>query len=351
MAEKTEQPTDKKLRDARKEGNLLFSKEIVSTAILGSVIVCVFFMITYVADILYAMMTASVRLAPGHFKTVYGTVLSLTLYFIFVASFVVFVPAFLATIIANVAQIGAYFSVAKLKKGFKALDVVKNAKQIFSKQNLFSFAMNIVKCLIIGLCVYFMVVHFSYDFIKAIPCGIRCTNELYLITFLLLFIFVFFIAIPIAIIDYIFQRYFFLTNLKMSKDEVKREYKETEGNPEIKSYRKSIHQEILASSMESGIKKATVIVKNPTRYAVAIRYEGDETPMPVVLSKAEGYLARRMIQIAEREGIPVYEDVQLAQGLYRDIEAGNYITREFINPVAEVLNVIADLKRKESKKI
>ena len=130
----------------------------------------------------------------------------------------------------------------------------------------------------------------------------------------------------------------------MTKEEVKREYKEMEGNPEIKAHRRQAHREILDDSMLNSVRKASVIVKNPSHYAVALLYDEDKTPLPIVIGKGEGAIAHEILKIAEQENIPVYENVDLAQGLFHDIELGHYITSDFIMPVAEALRYIAQIK-------
>ena len=106
----------------------------------------------------------------------------------------------------------------------------------------------------------------------------------------------------------------------MSKDEVKREYKEMEGDPQVKGKRKQLHQEMLSQNALGNVRKAKVLVTNPTHYAVALDYEKDRTPLPVILAKGEGFLAQRMIRVAQEEGIPIMRNVPLARRLAKNIE-------------------------------
>jgi type III secretion protein U len=131
----------------------------------------------------------------------------------------------------------------------------------------------------------------------------------------------------------------------MSKDEVKREYKEMEGNPEIKGKRRQFHQELMNQNTTQRVRKASVLVTNPTEIAVALYYDAEETPLPLVLAKGEGDLARRMIAIAKEEGIPIMQNIPLARGLYADAEVDQYIPSSLIEPVAEVLRWLKTLER------
>jgi type III secretion protein U len=133
----------------------------------------------------------------------------------------------------------------------------------------------------------------------------------------------------------------------MSKDDVKREYKESEGDPLIKSKRKALHQEMVMSGETQAVRKASVVVTNPTHIAVALRYESGETPLPVVVAKGENLVARRMVEIAREEGIPVMENVPLARELFETVGVDRYIPADLIEPVAEVLRWVRQLQARD----
>lgn len=147
----------------------------------------------------------------------------------------------------------------------------------------------------------------------------------------------------IAALDYLYQRYQYNKNHMMSKDEIKQEFKESEGDPHIKSKRKQLHKEMLSHNALDNVRKAKVLVTNPTHYAVALDYEKDRTPLPLVLAKGEGLLAQRMMDVARQEGIPIMRNVPLARALYRDGTENAYIPKDLIGPVAEVLRWVQNL--------
>ena len=164
----------------------------------------------------------------------------------------------------------------------------------------------------------------------------------HLIKKLLLYAIVAFMVI--AVLDYLFERYNFMKQNRMTKDEVKREHKESEGSPEIKGKRRELHQEILNQAENTG--KSDVVIKNPTHLAIGLRYRQGQTPLPMVTVKGRGGHARFIIKIAEKEGIPVLENVPLAHALFH-LNITDFIPGELVEPVAEVFRWVQDIKEQE----
>ena len=129
----------------------------------------------------------------------------------------------------------------------------------------------------------------------------------------------------------------------MSIDEVKREYKDSEGDPLVKGKRKELYRELMNQNALASVRKAKVLIVNPTHYAVALDYDAEKTPLPVIVAKGEGVLAQRMIEEAKQAGVPIMRNVPLAQALYREGTENAYIPRDLIGPVAEVLRWVQGL--------
>ncbi|EIH1801319.1 type III secretion system LEE export apparatus switch protein EscU, partial [Escherichia coli] len=146
-----------------------------------------------------------------------------------------------------------------------------------------------------------------------------------------------------SVFDFWFQKHEGLKKMKMSKDEVKREAKDTDGNPEIKGERRRLHSEIQSGSLANNIKKSTVIVKNPTHIAICLYYKLGETPLPLVIETGKDAKALQIIKLAELYDIPVIEDIPLARSLYKNIHKGQYITEDFFEPVAQLIRIAIDL--------
>ena len=168
-------------------------------------------------------------------------------------------------------------------------------------------------------------------------CGLDCVAPVsgLMLRQLMLVCAVGFLAIAVA--DYAFERHQHYKQLRMSKDEVKREYKEMEGSPEIKSKRRQFHQELQSSNLRADVRRSSVIVANPTHVAIGIRYRRGETPLPLVTLKHTDALALRVRRIAEEEGIPVLQRIPLARALLRDGNVDQYIPADLIQATAEVL--------------
>lgn len=244
------------------------------------------------------------------------------------------------------AQTGFLFAPKAAAPKLENLSPAKWFRKVFSMKNLFELVKNIVKVLILGAVVGYVLSRHAPDLFRAPEGGIgtawaligSALGELLLISAGAFAV--------VAAIDYLYQRYKWNTEHMMSMEEVKREYKEDEGDPEIKSRRKQLHRELLNQNTLGNVRKAKVLVTNPTHFAVAIDYEKDRTPLPVIVAKGEGELARRMIEVAEEEGIPVMRNVPLARALYAEGTENAYIPKDLLAPVAEVLRWVEGLNRR-----
>ncbi|MEY3007646.1 MAG: Yop protein translocation protein [Pseudomonadota bacterium] len=341
MSEKTEQPTPKKLRDAREQGNLMSSKEVVSTAVMMTGLFALYYVATDVParfakalDELVTMIGISDRGAQAE-RFAASLVNELL-----AVSGVVYGAIILSAILSNVGQFGLYFSFARFTKGLDSLNPVNNAKNLFSKKTLVTFGVNLAKVLLILTVAWFFIdaqqktiIQDIYVCRTDILCGLAVAAS---IGFKLLMIIVC-LMIPVSVVDWIIQRYIYMKDLMMSIDEVHREYKEAEGSPEMKGHRKQMAHEIVNEDPAPLAKDASVVVRNPTHVAVALRYEPGVVPLPYVLCKGTGKVAERIIREAERHGVPTFEDVPLARGLNDACDVGEHIPTAYIEPVARVI--------------
>jgi len=345
MSDKTEPPSQKKLRDARKKGQVVQSKEVASSALIISVFVFLFAMSGFYMEMLtkLILLPASVIGPDFVFADSFEDVLS----GVFTLVVLMIVPLLLLVIVVGVCshvfQYGLLFSPESAKPDLKKLNPGKAIKKIFSVKNLFELLKSTIKIAFLGWLLFLVVRDGLPDLLRIPGCGPGCILPMLGILMRKLAIYASFAFIVIAVADYGFQRFQFMKQMKMSKDEVKREYKEMEGNPEIKGRRRQLHQELLNSSVVDNVKKSTVVVTNPTRLAIALEYEEGKTPLPVVRAKGENLLARRIIEIAQQEGVPIMENVPLAHALHEQSSIDQYIPTELIGAVAEVLRWVATL--------
>ena len=233
-------------------------------------------------------------------------------------------------LVANLGQVGILFAFKGAMPKLENVSPSKWFQKVFSMKNLVEFLKNIIKVTVLGVTVW-VVMRDHLPTLFAIQRGTIWTMwEVLGMAVKDLLLMAAGVFCVIAAVDYLFQ---------------KREYKEMEGDPQVKGKRKQLHQEMLSQNALGNVRKAKVLVTNPTHYAVALDYEKDRTPLPVILAKGEGFLAQRMIRVAQEEGIPIMRNVPLARSLFENGTENAYIPKDLIGPVAEVLRWVQSLQR------
>ena len=351
--EKTEMPTPKKLRDARQKGQVCSSKDIVSTAIL----VVLFALLAWMGVALMNDMEELLRFLSGRIAE--NNEISIresskfTALLICKHSFIFVVVAAVIGIVGNVTQIGFLFTFEPIIPKLEKLNPVEGSKKIFSMKNLFEFLKNVVKVCFLGYLLYKIIwasvpemLTMCYGTVDDIfPCLKLMLKRLAIYTA--------FGYIVIAIVDRLFQGRNFTKQMMMTKDEVKREYKEMEGSQEIKQAQRQFRNEIMnGPDPAKAAKKANVVVTNPTHLAVGIRYKVEEAPLPRICALGEGKIAKIIRETALAEGIPIMEDRPLARALYAEGRLEDFIPDSLIEPVAEILKwakQIQDARKEEEE--
>ncbi|HSV46782.1 MAG TPA: EscU/YscU/HrcU family type III secretion system export apparatus switch protein, partial [Ramlibacter sp.] len=242
-------------------------------------------------------------------------------------------------------QTGMLFAFKAMMPSAKKLNVINNVKNVFAMKNLMEFIKNNIKIAFLSALIY-IILRDAIPTLMTLPQAGLTGVAIALGTLLKVMIVNVSVGyIVIALADFAWQRHQHVKGLMMSKDEIKQEYKEAEGDPHIKHQRKHLHQEMLQEGAVHATKKASVVVTNPTHLAIAIQYDKDKTPLPVVVAKGEGWLAERMIKAAHEEGIPVLQNIPLAHALMDTAALDQYIPSELIEPVAQVLRLVQDMNR------
>ena len=351
--EKTEMPTPKKLRDARQKGQVCSSKDIVSTAIL----VALFALLAWMGGALMEDMEGLLRFLSGRITENNEISIressKMAAILICKHSFIFVLVAAVIGIVGNVAQIGFLFTFEPIIPKLEKLSPVEGAKKIFSVKNLFEFLKNVVKVCFLSYLVYKIIwasipelLTMCYGTVDDIfPCLKLMLKRLAVYTA--------FGYIVIAIVDRLFQGRNFTKQMMMTKDEVKREYKEMEGSAEVKQQQRQFRDEIMNSSDPvKAAKSANVVVTNPTHLAVGIRYKAEEAPLPRICALGAGRTAKIIRETALAEGIPVMEDRPLARALYAEGKLEEFIPDSLIEPVAEILKwakQIQDARKEEEE--
>ena len=336
--EKTEMPTPKKLRDAREKGQVCTSKDIVSTAILIVLFALLGWMGVALADDIEMLLKFIGDSAPQDVDGAVREASALTMFVICKHSFIFVAVAAVVGIAGNVSQIGFLFTLEPIIPKLEKLNPVEGAKKIFSMKNLFEFLKNVVKVSFLSYLLYKIIwasipelLTMCYGTIDDIfPCLKVMLKRLAVYTA--------FGYIVIAVVDRLFQGRNFTKQMMMTKDEVKREYKEMEGSVEIKQAQRQFRDELLnGPDPVKATKKANVVVTNPTRLAVGIRFVADEAPLPRIVALGADRVAKIIRETALEEGIPVIEDVPLARALYAKGRLEDFVPDDFLEPVAEIL--------------
>ena len=340
---KTEPPTQKRLRDARKKGQVAKSKEVVSAASIIFLLSYLWMASDYYMEKFRELIALPVTTYGIEFHSALGEIIVETFKFAVILALPVIGIALIVGIAANFLQIGALFAPETIKEGYKKINPGQAIKNIFSRKNFVELIKSILKIIFLGYLIYLALRHNLGNLLLIPTCGLGCLLPIFgsLMGQVITYAIIAFIIVAAA--DYAFQKHDYIKNLKMTKDEVKREFKEMEGSPEIKSHRRQLFQEIVNSQVSNNVSRSSVIITNPTRMAIGIYYDDEETPLPIVTFKEQGAMAKRVIEIAREQGIPVMENVPLAHALMEQANINQYIPSDLIKPVAEVLRVIREL--------
>lgn len=347
MNDKTEQPTPKKLRDARKKGQVPKSKEVSSAALIIVVLVMLFVLMPSFVTRVQDMILAPAGFYEADFDLAADTLIKSTL----ISALMVFSPIVIAVVVvgamSNIFQFGLMFNASSIQPKLSNLNPASGFKKIFALKNLVEFIKSAFKIAFLALLIFLVLRNAIHELVKIPNCGINCVLPVLANIFRHVIINTIAAFVVVAAADYVFQKWQFMRDQRMSKDEVKREYKESEGDPHVKGKRKQFAKELVQSSEDAGVRKSKVVVTNPTHIAVALDYREDETPLPVIRAIGTELRAKRIIQIAQEEGIPIMENVPLARGLYGSGEVDQYIPVELLQDVAEVLAWVEELAEQQ----
>ena len=341
--EKTEQPTSKRLSDARNKGQVVRSTDVVTT-------VCTFFVFSVIAIKLSSLWKGFITYFDAAFSALSQPLdnslidmFGLMPHYLFTSIFPITIVAAFAVVVANVGQFGFLLALESLKPSISKLSPISGIKKMFSVKTLVELIKSIVKLTIFGFLLYYIIKK-SIGPLVMLPFSTLFNAMSVIQPMLVNFIISFMMCyVVIAIIDYIIQRKILTNELMMTKDETKREMHESEGDPMIKGKRKSLQREMIFEDTSTATRKSTVLVTNPTHYAAAIYYEREKTSLPILRAKGTGFIALRMISVAREENIPIVENVPLARALYNELDVNDIIPKELLEPVTEILRWVRTL--------
>ena len=336
--EKTEQPTGKRLKDARRDGNIFQSKDAVTVVMLFGV----FYMVKLMLPMIYKTASDCV----SHFFSLVGTddpfgasphIFTYMAIAVLKCSMPVLLMSVFLGILAHGIQTRFNISFKLIRPKFSKLNPINGLKKMFGIKKLVDLAKNLIKISLLLALLYNLLKEDVVQTARMIDMNVY-TSAAH--TLQLVFDLVVRVSLAFAVVaffDFLYQRWDYENNLKMTKQEVKDEYKMTEGNPEIKGRIRRIQRQMALSRMMSKVPQADVIIRNPTHFAVALKYDPEKNGAPVVLAKGQDQIAFRIIRIGEENGVFVIENRPLARALYAACEVEREIPPEFYGAVAEIL--------------
>lgn len=346
--EKTEKATPKKRQDSRKKGQVAKSQDINTAIVLLAVFAALLFGGKFFFESLLNIFSHTYQeyigmsLTEDNLQMIFLDILE-ELVFILAPIMVV---AMLAGVAANYLQFGFLFSTESIQPKLEKLDPIKGFKRIFSMRAIVELLKSILKISLVGI-VTFSVLWLRKDEIlilaqKSVGAGLatiaNLTIQMGLIACALL--------IFLAALDYFYQKYDFEKNIRMSKQDIKDEYKNMEGDPLIKSKIKQRQREMAMHRMMQEVPNADVVITNPTHYAICLKYDENKLDAPFVVAKGVDYVAQKIKFVAKENDVIMVENRPLARALYSQTEIGDAIPEEFFKAVAEILAYVYRTKNK-----
>lgn len=345
--EKTEDASSRKLSKAREEGQVAKSQEIPSVFVLLGGGIALYFAAWHIYQNLVEVFQYNLTFerVPGFTDP---DLVHLMIYLsqkIFIICLPVFAIVVLVALLTNFAQVGFQVSWKALEPKFTRLDPINGFKQKFSSRAVVEFVKSLVKVFVVGLVCYLATIGQMDNIARLYDNTVAQIVLFTLIESFWIFVKVCLIMIVVAILDYAYQRWKFLDDQKMTKKEVKDEYKQTEGDPQVKSRIRQLQAEAARKRMMADVPQADVVVTNPTRLAVALKYDNMTMDAPTVLAKGAGPVAKNIREVARENDVPLVENKELARNLYKYVDIGNEVPLEYYQAVAEVLAYVYQMKQ------
>ena len=351
----TEEPTAKKLDDARKKGQVAKSQELGNAASLLALFVILRIAVGFMNSgfqnmfrfawnripdlMLNAAMEGgySSQTIRGMFLYTLGRMLILMAPFLIVGVLIAFV--------INILQIGFKVTTEPMKPKFDKMNPVNGVKRLFSKEALVRLLLSIAKILLIGVIAYTTIKDHSGELLVIYDIDLLSSVMLIGDIVLSAGIKISAVFLVLGFVDLLYQKRKFHKDMMMTKQEVKDEYKNTEGDPQIKGQQRQRMREASQRRMMQEVPQADVVITNPTHLAVALRYDTERASAPVVVAKGEEYLAGKIKEAAREAGVQIIENKPLARMLYQTVDVGQEIPPELYQAVAEVLALVYNLNK------
>ncbi len=345
-SQKTEDPTPKKLEEARKRGQVALSREVNNWVMLAAATVLIVALAGTMMHDLMMLMRVYIEQAhalpgtPGGLGIVLGEGLIAVLKIMFLPLLLLFMAAFFAPFL----QIGPLFAPGVIKPDLSKISIIKGFGRLFSMRSVVEFLKGIFKIGIIGFVA--MVIIYPYfdkmEHMIDMPVMSMMIEMKAIVVKMMLGVLM--VLSIIAGADLVYQRYEYNKKMRMSRQEIKDEYKQSEGDPQVKGRLRQLRAEKARQRMMQSVPDADVIITNPTHYSIALKYNPDEMPAPIVVAKGIDEIAMRIREVAKENDITLYENKPLARALYDVAEIDEMIPTEHFQAVAEIISYVFKLK-------
>ena len=340
MAEEAEEKklpaSDKKLRDARRKGQVSQSRDLVSGFTLFAALAYLYFAWPMIVD-QFSELVQTVTTTGGSFGEVSMRAIRHSFWMLMlVTSPLVGIIVVLTLAFGMLGTFGPVFSFEPLKPQFDHINPVKGLQKIVSLRNVIEFAKGLAKVVLLASLFVFILIAWLQSLFDAPGCGQSCIEPIIKAVLIPLGIAAALAFVVIGVIDVPIQRWLFLRDMRMTTTEYKREHKDLEGDPMIRHEQQRQRREAVMQPAKLGVKNAVIVFMSNDR-AVALRYVKGETPVPTVVAKGQGRMAGEILAQARQAGIPVIEDATVADPLFETVNTGTYIGQDMFSPVVRYL--------------
>lgn len=346
---KTEKATPKKRRDERKEGNIFMSMDVVSVVSVFGTFYSLKFLFPGIyqssRDFMERLLVIGGGATASTEDQLEAIVPSFLNAFLTAALPIMLISVGLAVIVTG-AQTRFLFTSKKFTPKLRNISPINGIRKMFSLKNVVELLKNLIKVAVLVIILYVVLKDDFVAVVRTMDMDLAVSTAFMLSMALDMVLKVVLVFVVIAAFDYLYQWWEYERQIKMSKQEVKEELKQTEGNPEIKGRIRNLQRQRARSRMMQAVPGADVIIRNPTHFAVALKYDIDRDAAPVVIAKGQDLLALRIVRVGEENDVAVIENRELARGIYAEAEIGQEIPREYYGAVAEILVYVYRLKNK-----
>lgn len=348
QSQKTEEPSQRKLDDARKKGQVASSRELNNALMISAAAAFVALLTPNIANDLSLVFTPFIA-SPHSFVISIDDLRLIAVDLLGNVGTALVLPALLflaAALASNLMQNGLVVSAEPLKPKLEKLSPVSGAKRIFSLKSFVEFIKGLFKITLIGAAAVVLLWPDAATVIKSVEIEMAGVLAILQSLTLKLLVGVAALVLVIALLDLLYQRFEHQKQLRMSRKDLQDEYKQTEGDPHIKARLKGLRAERARRRMMADVPKATVVITNPTHFAVALLYESENMAAPRAVAKGADLTAFKIREIAEAHRVPIVENPPLARALYAAIEIGDDVPPEHYHAVAEVIGYVMRLERR-----